>query len=66
MVGTIFENTNKPLRDWFRVIHKMLISKKGVSALQIYRDDGLRVATKPLGICATAFGPDWRRKSFAS
>ncbi|MCC6510762.1 MAG: IS1595 family transposase [Pirellulaceae bacterium] len=37
LVGTIFENTNKPLRDWFRVMHLMLSSKKAVSALQIYR-----------------------------
>lgn len=37
LVGTIFENTNKPLRDWFRVMHLMLTSKKGISALQIYR-----------------------------
>lgn len=37
IAGTIFENTNKPLRDWFRVIHMMLTSKKGVSALQVYR-----------------------------
>jgi transposase-like protein len=37
LVGTIFENTNKPLRDWFRVLHLMLTSKKGISALQIYR-----------------------------
>jgi hypothetical protein len=35
--GTIFENTNKPLRDWFRVTHLMLTSKKGMSALQIHR-----------------------------
>src|SRR6266513_6541056 len=35
--GTIFENTNKPLRQWFRVIHLMLTSKKGISALQIFR-----------------------------
>lgn len=40
IAGTIFENTNKPLRDWFRVIHTMLTSKKGVSALQIYRTMG--------------------------
>ena len=40
IAGTIFENTNKPLRDWFRVIHMMLTSKKGVSALQIYRTMG--------------------------
>ena len=37
ITGTIFENTNKPLREWFRVIHMMLTSKKGVSALQIQR-----------------------------
>jgi len=37
IAGTIFENTNKPLRDWFRVIHMMLTSKKGISALQIHR-----------------------------
>jgi len=37
LVGTIFENTNKPLREWFRVIHLMLTSKKGISALQIFR-----------------------------
>ena len=37
LVGTIFENTNKPLREWFRVMHMMLTSKKGISALQIYR-----------------------------
>jgi transposase-like protein len=36
-VGTIFENTNKDLREWFRVIHLMLVSKKGMSALQIQR-----------------------------
>jgi transposase-like protein len=37
LTGTIFENTNKPLRDWYRVIHLMLTSKKGMSALQIHR-----------------------------
>jgi transposase-like protein len=37
IAGTIFENTNKPLRVWFRVIHLMLTSKKGISALQIHR-----------------------------
>jgi ISXO2-like transposase domain/Transposase zinc-ribbon domain len=35
--GTIFENTNKPLRDWFRVTHMMLTGKKGTPALQIQR-----------------------------
>jgi transposase-like protein len=40
IAGTIFENTNKPLRDWFRVTHMMLTSKKGMSALQIMRTMG--------------------------
>ncbi len=37
LTGTIFENTKKPLRDWYRVAHFMFASKKGMSALQIQR-----------------------------
>ena len=37
LVGTIFENTNKPLRDWFKVTHLMMTSKKGISARQLWR-----------------------------
>jgi transposase-like protein len=40
LVGTVFENTNVPLRQWFRVVHMMLTSKKGVSALQVHRTIG--------------------------
>lgn len=40
ITGTIFENTNKPLRQWFRVVHMILTSKKGVSALQVHRTMG--------------------------
>ena len=40
IAGTVFENTNKPLKDWFRVAHMMLTSKKGMSALQIMRTMG--------------------------
>jgi transposase-like protein len=40
IAGTVFENTNKPLKEWFRVAHTMLTSKKGVSALQIMRTMG--------------------------
>jgi hypothetical protein len=37
LAGTIFENTNKPLRDWFRITHLILTSKKGMSARQLGR-----------------------------
>ncbi|MEA2874581.1 MAG: hypothetical protein QOH67_4800 [Hyphomicrobiales bacterium] len=37
IAGTIFENTNKDLREWFRVIHLMLTAKKGISSRQIGR-----------------------------
>lgn len=37
IAGTIFENTNKPLRDWFKVTHLILTSKKGMSSRQLYR-----------------------------
>ena len=40
IAGTIFENTNKPLRQWFKVVHLMTTSKKGISALQIQRQMG--------------------------
>ena len=38
--GTVFENTNYPLRTWFEVIYLMTQSKKGISALQIHRQIG--------------------------
>lgn len=34
IAGTIFENTNKPLRDWFKVTHLMLTA---ISSRQIGR-----------------------------
>jgi transposase-like protein/IS1 family transposase len=37
LVGTIFENTNVPLKTWFKVVYLMLTSKKGIPALQIHR-----------------------------
>jgi uncharacterized C2H2 Zn-finger protein len=40
IAGTIFENTNKPLRQWFKVVHLMTTSKKGISALQIQKQMG--------------------------
>ncbi len=37
LVGTVFENTNVGLRDWFQVIYLMCQSKKGISSLQVQR-----------------------------
>jgi len=51
LVGTIFENTNKGLREWFRIIHLMLSSKKGMSALQIHRMMGFGSYRTAWSIC---------------
>jgi ISXO2-like transposase domain/Transposase zinc-ribbon domain len=51
IAGTIFENTNKPLRDWFKVTHLMLTSKKGMSALQIMRFLGFGSYKTAWGMC---------------
>jgi len=41
LVETIFEDTKIGLREWFRIIHMMLTSKKGVAALEVQRVIGL-------------------------
>ena len=51
LVDTIFENTNKPLRQWFRVIHLMLTAKKGISALQVHRYMGFGSYETALLMC---------------
>jgi IS1 family transposase len=51
IAGTIFENTNKPLRDWFKVTHLMLTSKKGMSVLQIMRFMGFGSYKTAWGMC---------------
>jgi hypothetical protein len=35
--GTIFENTKRPLKAWFKIGYLMLTAKKGISALQLHR-----------------------------
>jgi len=34
---TIFENTKRPLKSWFKIGYLMLTAKKGISALQVHR-----------------------------
>lgn len=65
LVGTVFENTNIGLRDWFRVIHMVLTSKKGVSALQVQRVMGFgsyRTAHYLCHrVCAGLIDPEFRK-----
>ena len=42
LAGTIFENTKKPLRDWFRVAHLMLGEQEGNERPPNPTHDGLR------------------------
>ena len=51
LVGTIFENTNVPLRTWFKVIYLMLVSKKGISSLQVHRMMGFGSYQTALYMC---------------
>jgi transposase-like protein len=51
LVGTVFENTNVPLRTWFKVIYLMLVSKKGVSSLQVHRMMGFGSYQTALYMC---------------
>ncbi len=43
--GTIFENTQKPLVVWFRVIAQFVLAKSGCSAMDIHRQHGLSYQT---------------------
>jgi hypothetical protein len=37
LTGTIFQDTKVPLKVWFKVGYLMMVSKKGISALQVHR-----------------------------
>jgi Transposase zinc-ribbon domain len=39
ITGTIFENTNRPLRDWFRVLH-MLLTNRRIRVVDVQRSLG--------------------------
>jgi transposase-like protein/IS1 family transposase len=65
IAGTVFENTKIDLRQWFRVIHLMLTSKKGVSARQIHRYMGFGSYSTAWYIChrvrAALIDPEFRK-----
>jgi transposase-like protein len=41
LIGTIFENTKIPLKDWFLTIHMMLSGQTDVAAIKVQRTIGL-------------------------
>ena len=49
--GTFFEKTNKPLRQWFRVIHLTLIDKKKISSIHVHRMIGSGTPRIAWGMC---------------
>ena len=44
-IGTIFEKSHIPMRDWLHAIHLICSSKKGVSANQLHRTLGITLKT---------------------
>ena len=56
--GTIFQDTRKPLRLWFRAIWHVTSQKNGVSALGLQRVLGW-AAIKPRGPGCTSCGERW-------
>ncbi len=64
-VRTVFENTNYPLRTWFKVLYFMLVSKKGMSATQIHRMIGSGSYQTAWYLCmrlrASLQDPDFRK-----
>jgi transposase-like protein len=65
LVGTIFENTNVPMRQWFKVIYLMLTSKKGIAALQVHRMMGFGSYSTAHYMChrvrAALIDPEFRK-----
>jgi transposase-like protein len=64
-VHTVFENTNYPLRTWFKVLYFMLVSKKGMSAVQVHRMIGSGSYQTAWYLCmrlrASLQDPDFRK-----
>ncbi len=65
IAGTIFQNTNVGLRQWFKVIYLMLTSKKGVAALQVHRMMGFGSYSTAHYMChrirAALIDPEFRK-----
>lgn len=44
-VGTVFESSHVPMRQWLQAIHLMCASKKGISSNQLHRILGVTLKT---------------------
>ena len=58
LVGTLVENTKYPLTIWFKVIHLLCQSKKGMSTLQIQRMIGSGSYRTAWSMCHRIRGDD--------
>lgn len=67
LVGTIFENTHLDLRMWLYAINLCMISRKGISALQLQRELGMgsyRSAWRMLHLIRKAMGKEEYKETF--
>lgn len=67
LVGTIFENTHLDMRMWLYAINLCMVSRKGISALQLQRELGMgcyRSAWRMLHLIRKAMGSEDYKDTF--
>lgn len=67
LVGTIFENTHLDIRMWLYAINLCMVSRKGISALQLQRELGMgcyRSAWRMLHLIRKAMGGEDYKDTF--
>lgn len=62
LTGTIFENTHLDLRMWLYAMNLVIVSRKGISALQL-SVNWVWVHINLLGVCFIKFVRQWKKRS---